>query len=51
MSRSDVIWCLALSIGLAVALGIGLALVGYDHDPAPSVTTDGAVYVGPGDGR
>lgn len=51
MSRADVVWCLALTIGLAVALGIGFALVGYEHEPGPAATTDGAVYVGPGDGR
>lgn len=51
MSRTDVVWCLALSMGLAVALLAGLALVGYEHEPSVPPQTAVSTYVGPGDGR
>ena len=49
--KSDVVWCLALSVGLAVALAIGFALVGYEHEPSVPPQTAVSTYVGPGDGR
>lgn len=51
MSRTDVVWCLALSVGLAVALAIGFALVVYEHEPSVPPQTAVSTYVGPGDGR
>lgn len=51
VSKSDVVWCLALSVGLAVALAIGFALVGYEHEPSVPPQTAVSTYVGPGDGR
>lgn len=51
MSKADVVWCLALSVGLAVALAIGLAIVGYEHEPSVPPQTAVSTYVGPGDGR
>lgn len=51
MSRSDMVWCVALSVGLAVALAIGFALVGYEHEPSVPPQTAVSTYVGPGDGR
>ena len=51
MSRTDVVWCLALSAGLAVALWAGFALVGYEHEPSVPPQTAVSTYVGPGDGR
>ncbi len=51
MSRTDVVWCLALSVGLAVALAIGSALVGYEHEPSVPPQTAVSTYVGPGEGR
>lgn len=47
MSRTDVVWCLALSVGLA----IGFALVGYEHEPSVPPQTAVSTYVGPGEGR
>ena len=47
VSKSDVVWCLALS----VALAIGFALVGYEHEPSVPPQTAVSTYVGPGDGR
>lgn len=47
VSKSDVVWCLALSVGLA----IGFALVGYEHEPSVPPQTAVSTYVGPGDGR
>lgn len=51
VSKSDVVWCLALSVGLAVALLAGFALVGYEHEPSVPPQTAVSTYVGPGDGR
>lgn len=51
VSKSDVVWCLALSVGLAVALAIGFALVGYEREPSFPPQTAVSTYVGPGDGR
>ncbi len=51
VSKSDVVWCLALSVGLAVALAIGLAIVEYEHEPSVPPQTAVSTYVGPGDGR
>lgn len=51
VSKSDVVWCLALSVGLAVALAIGFAPVGYEHEPSVPPQTAVSTYVGPGDGR
>lgn len=51
VSKSDVVWCLALSVGLAVALDIGFALVGYEHEPSVPPQTAVSTYVGPGEGR
>lgn len=51
VSKSDVVWCLALSVGLAVALWVGFALVGYEHEPSVPPQTAVSTYVGPGDGR
>lgn len=51
VSKSDVVWCLALSVGPSVALAIGFALVGYEHEPSVPPQTAVSTYVGPGDGR